>query len=90
MRAGRYIGAIHCDIVFSKECSTASGNIMTADVAMGQVWEVCSPQQQQWSRVIVADIRDQYVTLRYEGTLELLRVAAADMEDSKRFRLAAE
>jgi hypothetical protein len=60
------------------------------DPATGQVWEVYSPQQNQWSRVIVAKIQDQEVILRYDGTLELLRVTLDDMQDKERFHLAAE
>ena len=45
----------------------------------GQIWERYSQGGQRWERVIVTEIHDGHVKLRYEGVLEFVTVELLDM-----------
>lgn len=57
-----------------------------ADIAPGQVWELCSRGEHRWVRVIVSKVEDGLVTLRYEAVLEFITLDLAELQDPERFR----
>ena len=62
-----------------------------ANTEIGSAWEVYSPHENRWVRVVVAKVDDGQVTMRYEGTLELFTVDISDLQDSpERFRVCAD
>lgn len=62
-----------------------------ADIALGQVWEIYSDRERRWVRAVIAKQEDEQVTLRYEGSLELITVNAEDLHnDSAHFRVVSE
>jgi hypothetical protein len=62
-----------------------------ANTEIGSVWEVYSPHEGRWVRVVVAKVDNDQVALRYEGTLELLTVDLGDLQNSPdRFRVPSD
>ena len=60
------------------------------DIEPGQIWEIYSQGGRRWERVVVIDIHDGDVKLRYEGVLEFITVELVDMVNRPdRFRRAA-
>ena len=60
-----------------------------SDIETGQVWEVYSTSAKHWARAILMKVEDGEATLRYEGSLELLTVNVADLQNKpERFRPA--
>lgn len=58
---------------------------------VGQAWETYSSNERRWVRVIVAKIDGDQITLRYEGTLELLTVSVDELENNpERFRVVVD
>jgi len=49
------------------------------DIEPGQIWEMYSQGGRRWERVVVTDIHDGDVKLRYEGVLEFVTVELLDM-----------
>jgi hypothetical protein len=49
------------------------------NIEPGQIWERYSQGGQRWERVIVTEIHDGHVKLRYEGVLEFVTVELLDM-----------
>jgi hypothetical protein len=49
------------------------------DLEPGQIWEMYSQGGRRWERVVVTDIHDGDVKLRYEGVLEFVTVELLDM-----------
>jgi hypothetical protein len=45
----------------------------------GQIWEMYSQGGRRWERVVVTEIHDGHVKLRYEGVLEFVTVELLDM-----------
>jgi hypothetical protein len=49
------------------------------DIEPGQIWEMYSQGGRRWERVVVTDVHDGQVKLRYEGVLEFVTVELLDM-----------
>jgi hypothetical protein len=53
-----------------------------AAVELGQVWELYSPAEGRWVRVIVAKIAGDLATRRYEGTFQFLTVDVMGLQSN--------
>jgi hypothetical protein len=59
-----------------------------ANIEPGQLWELWSPGEKQWVRLVVSRIEDGLVTLRYQAVFEFVTVDLWAMQDAERFRPA--
>ena len=52
------------------------------DIKPGDVWEVYSHGEGQWTRAVVMKVEGDEALLHYEGVLDFLRVRVTDLEQN--------
>jgi hypothetical protein len=61
-------------------------HVSEMEIGPGQTWELCSPGEDRWVQVVVTNVEDGRVTLRYQDAFEFITLDVVELQNPKRFR----